>query len=137
LRYHVPILILMRRSRYQQQHEQRVVKVKQEKVEAVRKVSSLEVELSNIRDERLCCLCWEHERCVLFDPCGHMCICTACAHAEREDGSFVFPKCPMPMTNRAGTCNVVIQNRRECKLGGKSLVADEAVRVTTGIDADL
>merc|ERR1712167_286463 len=41
-------------------------------------VAALETQLSNTRDDKLCCICFAKEKDVLFLPCKHICICAQC-----------------------------------------------------------
>lgn len=54
----------------------------------------LEEENHKLKDERLCIICYDKERAVVFLPCGHLNTCTNCAPA--------FNKCP--------TCRGTITN---------------------------
>ena len=46
-------------------------------------------------EERLCTVCLDAERSVLFEPCGHICLCKACS--EKVD---LCPFCRQKPTRR-------------------------------------
>ena len=51
--------------------------------------------ISSSDNDGMCVVCWEHDPCVMFNPCHHMVTCQTCAHELR--------KCPL--------CRETIQGR--------------------------
>jgi len=51
---------------------------------ALRRLESLQKEIENLREERLCKICLEKEASIVFLPCGHLCSCSNCASALKN-----------------------------------------------------
>ena len=58
-----------------------------------KEIQQLKKENQQLKDQRLCKICREKDRTVVFLPCGHMCSCEPCAERLR--------KCPI--------CNILIR----------------------------
>jgi len=51
--------------------------------------------LKKQKDQKLCLICTEKEKCVAFTPCGHMCSCDGCSTQLGQ-----CPMCRQPIQNR-------------------------------------
>ena len=48
-------------------------------------------EVERGREDKLCCICQDMEKCIMMLPCRHLCICERCQHLLRNHGN----SCPM------------------------------------------
>jgi len=48
-------------------------------------------EVEREREDRLCCICQDHEKCIMMLPCRHLCICERCQQLLKNHGN----SCPM------------------------------------------
>jgi len=48
-------------------------------------------EVEREREDRLCCICQDHEKCIMMLPCRHLCICERCQQLLKSHGN----SCPM------------------------------------------
>ena len=62
------------------------------------KDQKLREQIQEMKDDRSCKICLEHEACVVFLPCGHLSSCTSCAPA--------FTSCPVCRANLQGLVRV-------------------------------
>lgn len=56
-------------------------------------------ELGQQREQRLCIVCQEKEKCVVLLPCRHMCLCEDCANHE---ALAQCPLCRKPIAHKIG-----------------------------------
>ena len=63
-------------------------------------VKAKEVASSNLEDARMCVICKEKNKCVLFMPCRHLCACQDCGHLN------VLAQCPLCRQNILDRINV-------------------------------
>jgi hypothetical protein len=56
-------------------------------------VKAREVASSNLEDARMCVICKEKPKCVLYMPCRHLCACQDCGHSNR------LVQCPLCRQN--------------------------------------
>lgn len=57
-------------------------------------------QLESQREQRLCVICCEMEKCVVLLPCRHMCLCASCSRDER------LTQCPLCKDDIAHRINV-------------------------------
>jgi hypothetical protein len=69
------------------------------KVEA-RKEILVRNQLESQREQRLCVICCEKEKCVVLLPCRHLCLCAACSRDDR------LTQCPLCRDDIAHRINV-------------------------------
>lgn len=69
------------------------------KVEA-RKEILVKNQLESQREQRLCVICCEKEKCVVLLPCRHLCLCAACSRDDR------LTQCPLCRDDIAHRINV-------------------------------
>ena len=53
-------------------------------------------EVEREREEKLCCICQDHEKCIMMLPCRHLCICERCLEPLRAR-SHNCPMCRKPV----------------------------------------
>ena len=41
-------------------------------------------EVEREREDKLCCICQDHEKCIMMLPCRHLCICDRCMEPLRQ-----------------------------------------------------
>lgn len=58
-------------------------------------------------EDRLCVICFEHERTYALLPCGHRCVCATCFEQVLATET---PKCPL--------CNTVLQHAKGVRIWG-------------------
>jgi hypothetical protein len=58
-------------------------------------------------EDRLCVICFEHERTYALLPCGHRCVCATCFEQVLATKT---PKCPL--------CNTVLQHAKGVRIWG-------------------
>ena len=63
-------------------------------------VKAREVASSNLEDARMCVICKEKPKCVLYMPCRHLCACQDCGHSNR------LVQCPLCRQNILERINV-------------------------------
>jgi len=63
-------------------------------------VKAKEVASCNLEDARMCVICKEKNKCVLFMPCRHLCACQDCGHLN------VLAQCPLCRQNILERINV-------------------------------
>jgi hypothetical protein len=63
-------------------------------------VKAKEVASSNLEDARMCVICKERPKCVLYMPCRHLCACQDCGHSNR------LVQCPLCRQNILERINV-------------------------------
>ena len=44
-------------------------------------------------EQRMCVVCWVEPKCIMLDPCKHVCLCTSCFDSIKT--STARPECPM------------------------------------------
>jgi hypothetical protein len=69
------------------------------KVEAKKEIL-VKNQLESQREQRLCVICCEKEKCVVLLPCRHLCLCAACSRDER------LTQCPLCRDDIAHRINV-------------------------------
>lgn len=53
-------------------------------------------EVEREREEKLCCICQDHEKCIMMLPCRHLCICERCMEPLRAR-THNCPMCRKPV----------------------------------------
>ncbi|XP_071724380.1 putative E3 ubiquitin-protein ligase RF298 [Rutidosis leptorrhynchoides] len=53
-----------------------------------------------VKRERECVMCLSEERCVVFVPCAHQVVCTACNEQHEKQGMKDCPSCRTPIQRR-------------------------------------
>ena len=48
-------------------------------------------EVEREREDKLCCICQDEEKCIMMLPCRHLCICERCQALLKNHGN----SCPM------------------------------------------
>eukprot|EP00457_Paulinella_chromatophora_P007358 gb/GEZN01007381.1/.p1 GENE.gb/GEZN01007381.1/~~gb/GEZN01007381.1/.p1 ORF type:complete len:384 (-),score=48.75 gb/GEZN01007381.1/:393-1490(-) len=59
--------------------QQEAERLKEEKERLSEKKRLLDAEVDHLYEQRTCIICFDRQRNVRFDPCGHVCCCDACS----------------------------------------------------------
>ena len=76
-----------------EQAQKNLKKAEMEMATAKAAAAAAEQARNDTDEQRMCVVCWVEPKCIMLDPCKHVCLCTACFDSVKT--SMSRPECPM------------------------------------------